>query len=76
MRLQNAAIVSQCVWRQWVAQREFGNLKMAVRKKDSFQLESVPKVVDNIDSLSTDPLVKMERINLIGVDNFLCVCLP
>ena len=58
MCLQKADIVSQCVWRQRVAQREFGKLKIAAKKKDPFQLESIPKV---------------KRIDWIGVDNFICV---
>ena len=41
---------------------------MVAREKQSLQLESVPKM-----SESTGPLVKMERIDLIGIDNFLCV---
>ena len=49
---------------------------MAAREKEPPQLESVPKMSDNIDSLSTGPLVKVERIDLIGVDNFLCVLPP
>ena len=51
-------IVSQYVWRQRVAQREFGKLKMAVREKDSLQLESV---------------LKVKIIDWIGVDNFFCI---
>ena len=42
-------------------------------QKDPLQLESVPKVTDNIDSLSTS---LVERIDLVGVDNFLCVLPP
>ena len=41
---------------------------MAAREKKPLQLESVPKV-----SESTGPLVKVEIIDLIGVDNFLCI---
>ena len=44
---------------------------MAAREKESLQLESVPKV-----SESTGPLVKVEMIDLIGVDNFLCILPP
>ena len=58
MHLQKAAIVFQCSWRRRVAWKEFEKLKMAVREKDHLQLERVSKV---------------ERIDWIGVDNFLCV---
>ena len=58
MHLQKAAIVFQYSWRRRVAWKTFEKLKIATRKKDPLQLESVPKV---------------ERIDLIGVDNFLCV---
>ena len=58
MHLQKTAIISQYVWRQRVAQRKFGKLKMIARKKVSLQLESVPKV---------------KRIDWIDVDNFLCI---
>ena len=53
-----------------VAHREFENLKMTARENEHLQLESVPKVADNIDSLSIDHLVKMEIMDWIGVDNF------
>ena len=58
MHLQKAVIVFQCSWRRRVACRELENIKIAARKKKSLQLERVPKV---------------ERIDWIGVDNFLCV---
>ena len=58
MHLQKAAIVFQYSWRRRVAWKEFEKLKMISREKDLLQFESVPKV---------------KRIDLIGVDNFLCV---
>ena len=57
MHLQKV-IVFQCSWRRRVAQRDFGKLKLDSREKDSLQFESIQKV---------------EKIDWIGVDNFLCV---
>ena len=71
MCLQKADIVSQCVWRRQVARREFEKLKMVAREKESLQLESVSKMSESIG-----PLVKVERIDLISVDNFLCILHP
>ena len=68
MCLQKAAIVSQCVWRRRVVRSEFEKLKMAAREKESLQLESTAKVSESIG-----PLVKVKRIDLIGVDNFVCI---
>ena len=48
-------------------------LKITARENWPLQLESVPKVADNIDLLSTSPLVKIKIIDWIGIDNFLCV---
>ena len=47
---------------------------MTAREKEPIQLEY--KSVNNIDSLSTSPLVKVKRIDLIGVNYFLCVLHP
>ena len=46
---------------------------MPARENELLQLESAPKVADIIDLLSTGHLVKMKKIDWIGVDNFLCV---
>ena len=55
--------------RVWKAQNGY-------KRKRAIQLESVPKMSNNIDSLSTSPLVKVERIDFIGVADFLCIFNP
>ena len=65
MRLETKS----CSERAWT-------LKIVARENGSLQLESVPKLSNNVDSLSVDPLVKVDRIDFIGVADFLCVFNP